>query len=226
MSWGSIVVGRRKALTMGAVALGAPLATAMAIAPRSAAAHDGTSASAFVDVPTYVQQRNLSCEYASAVIAMGAFGSWVSEWSFDEMVGWSANPHWGYRGDINGWWGNTTDYGVYAEPLVGPLANFGFWGQVFYGQGDPWQLEAFLNDGVPVIVWLGLWGDQSYYEYAEDGTPYKLTPGYHVVVAYGYDESGVYVSDPATGSYNSYAWGDFLWMWNVLDGMSLAVAPV
>ena len=39
---------------------------------------------AFVDVPTYAQQRNLSCEYASLVIAMGAYGTWVSEWTFDD----------------------------------------------------------------------------------------------------------------------------------------------
>lgn len=223
MTWGNVVVDRRKGLALGLAALCGPLTAA--VAPRPVAAHDGTGESAFIDVPTYVQQRNLSCEYASAVIAMGAFGTWVSEWSFDEMVGWSANPHWGFRGDINGWWGNTTDYGVYAEPLVAPLAQFGFWSEPFYGAGDSWRLESLLADGVPVIVWLGLWGDQSYYDYTEDGTPFKLTPGYHVVVAHGYDEAGIYVSDPATGSYNSYAWGDFMWMWNVLDGMSLAVAP-
>ena len=33
-----------------------------------------------------------------------------------------------------------------------------------------------------------MWGDQSFYEYTEDGTPYKLNPGSHVVVAYGYDD--------------------------------------
>ena len=34
---------------------------------------------AFIDMPTYVQQRNLSCEYAALTIATGAFGAWVSE---------------------------------------------------------------------------------------------------------------------------------------------------
>ena len=217
---GRSTLARRTVLTLGLGALLMPVRES-----RSALAHDEGGGGSFIDVPTYFQQRNLSCEYASAVIAMGAFGTWVSEWSFDEMVGWSANPHWGFRGDINGWWGNTDDYGVYAEPLVAPLAQLGFWSEVFYGQGDPWRLKASLDDGVPVIVWLGLWGDQGYYEYAEDGTPYKLTAGYHVVVAYGYDEGGVYVSDPAIGDYNFYPWGDFMWMWNVLDGMALAVAP-
>ena len=198
---------------------------AVASAPSLATARGGVAGSAYVDVPTYVQQRNLSCEYASLSIATGAWGNWVSEWEFDERVGWSENPHWGYRGDINGWWGNTTDYGVYAEPLVAPLAEFGFYGEVFYGGGDAGALTARLDDGAPVVVWLGLWGDQGYVEYAGDGTPYKLTAGMHVVVANGYDEGGVHVSDPATGSYNYYGWGDFMWMWNVLDGMGLAVWP-
>jgi uncharacterized protein YvpB len=176
-------------------------------------------------VPTYVQQRNLSCEYAALVIAMGAYGSWISEYEFDERVGWSANPHWGYRGDITGWWGNTDDYGVYAAPLAAALGDFGFWGEEFYGQGDTSQLIAHIDAGHPTLVWLGLWGDTSYYDYAEDGTPFKLAAGMHVVVAYGYDEGGIYVSDPALGTTRYYDWGTFLWMWNVLDGMSLAVGP-
>src|SRR5688572_18445646 len=182
--------------------------------------------SAFVDVPTYAQQRNLSCEYASLVIAMGAYGTWVSEWTFDELVPLSDNPHWGYRGDINGWWGNTTDYGVYPEPLVEPLAHLGFRGEVFYGQGDASALQAYLTNDVPVVVWISLRGDQGYYDYAGDGTPYKLNPGYHVVVAYGYDETGVYAADPATGGTVSWAWGDFMWMWDALVGMSMAVWPL
>jgi uncharacterized protein YvpB len=189
------------------------------------AAHSVGEGFAFVDVPTYAQQRNLSCEYASLVIALGAYGTWVSEWTFDEFVPLSDNPHWGYRGDINGSWGNTTDYGVYPEPLVGPLAQLGFRGEVVYAQGDAGTLQAYLSNGVPVVVWLSLWGDQGYYDYASDGTPFKLNPGYHVVVAYGYDESGVYVADPATGGTTSWTWDDFLWMWSALDGMSLAVWP-
>ena len=176
-------------------------------------------------VPTYVQQRNLSCEYAGLVIAMGAFGTWVSEYEFDERVGWSANPHWGFRGDITGWWGNTEDYGVYAEPLAAALEDFGFWGHVFYGQGDASELMAQLDAGHPTLVWVGLWGNTSFYEQTEDGTPYKLAAGQHVVVAYDYDDGGVYVSDPALGATRYYDWGTFMWMWNALDGMALAVGP-
>lgn len=224
MAGRNVRLARRPLITLGMPALLGAI-RALTVAPVAAMDDETGADSAFIDVPTYRQQRNLSCEYAAAVIVMGAFGQWVSEWEFDDIVGWSDNPHWGFRGDINGWWGNTVDYGVYPEPLVAPLAQFGFWSEAFYGQGDPWKLKSYLHDGVPVIVWLGLWGDQSFYEYTGDGTPYKLTPGYHVVVAHGYDESGVYVSDPARAEYNFYPWGDFMWMWNVLDGMSLAAGP-
>lgn len=187
---------------------------------------EGTGAGTFLDVPTYVQQRNLSCEYAALSIATGGLGAWVSEYEFDERVGWSANPHYGFRGDINGLWGNTTDYGVYPEALVGPLAQLGYSGEVIYGSGDASALTAHLDAGMPTLLWLGLWGDTSYYEASEDGTSYKLASGYHVVVAYGYDEWGVYVSDPAIGGYRSFDWATFMTTWNVLDGMALAVATV
>ena len=181
--------------------------------------------SVFLSVPTYVQQRNLSCEYAALSIATGSLGTWVSEYAFDELVGWSPNPHWGFRGDINGLWGNTVDYGVYPEALAGPLGQLGFTGEVIYSGGNPEALMTHLDAGMPTLIWLGLWGDTSFYESMPDGTTYKLASGYHVVVAYGYDEWGVYASDPAIGDYRSYDWATFMAMWNVMDGMALAVAP-
>lgn len=185
----------------------------------------GTGGGTFVSgVPFYVQQRNLSCEYASLYIATAAYGNGISEYAFDEVVGWSPNPHWGYRGDITGWWGNTYDYGVYAEPLAAALPYFGFYGEVIYSGGDSSVLTSLIDADVPVVVWLSLWGDLRQYE-ETDGVSYALVPGEHVVVAYGYDEGGVYVSDPAIGGSRYYAWGDFLYMWSVLDGMSLAVYP-
>lgn len=212
---------------VGAVAAGPatnalPAATAGSQADYLQDASDGSS----IWVPTYVQQRNLSCEYAAAVIALGAYGVWISEYDFDGMVGWSENPHWGYRGDITGWWGNTEDYGVYASALVAPINEFGFWADAFYAQGDASALTRRIDAGAPVIVWLGLWGDTGYYQWTEDGARYKLASGMHVVVAYGYDSSGVWVSDPATGTRHVYDWGTFMTYWNVLDGMGLSVGPM
>ena len=175
-------------------------------------------------VPTYVQQRNLSCEYAALHMVTTAWGDPISEYAFDNLVGWSANPHVGYRGDITGWWGRTDDYGVYAEPLSWALDDYGYYGEVLYAVGNSNVLTSRLDQGIPVIVWLGMWGDQSVYEVL-DGRGFTVVAGMHVMVAYGYDESGVYLSDPGTGTYRFYSWADFMWMWNILDGMALAVSP-
>ena len=177
------------------------------------------------EIGFYVQERNLSCEYAAVQIATAAWNAPVSEYALDDIVGWSDNPHIGYRGDINGWWGNTWDYGVYAEPLSWALPQFGFVGEVAYTEGDADWLIDEIDMGNPVIVWLGLWGDTSFYESSPDGTTYKLASGYHVVVAYGYDEGGVYISDPAIGAMKYYDWASFSSMWSVLDGMALSVYP-
>lgn len=213
----------------------------MAISPSVPAAVDSTSstdaasadASVSSDGPTvnvggvifYKQQRNLSCEYAALHIATAAWGDPVSEYSFDDVVGWSDNPHWGYRGDITGLWGNTTDYGVYAEPLADALAQFGFNGDVFYAQGDASALTSRLDAGIPTLVWIAERGDQSHYETTADGTRYMLMAFEHVVVAYGYSDAGVYVSDPASASSKFFAWTDFMPMWNLMDGMGLGVSP-
>ena len=169
----------------------------------------------------YQQQRGLSCEYAALSIATGALGAWVDEYRFDSVVPLHENPHKGYRGDIRGRWGNTDDYGVYAAPLVPALQQFGFTGDVFYG--DKGELMAAIDAGAPTLVWLGMSGDLSHNDYDDAGDRYQLTQYMHVMVAYGYDSAGVYLSDPGTGSYKYYSWGDFLWMWDVLDGMALSV---
>ncbi len=179
----------------------------------------------WIDVPFYKQARNLSCEYAAVQIATSYWGNEVSEYSLDDIVGWSDNPHWGYRGDITGWWGNTTDYGVYAEPLAAALPQFGFNGDVFYAEGDSSQLISRIDAGIPTLVFLAMWGDQSVYETADDGTTYKLVAGEHVLVAYGYNNDGVFMSDPALGGVRFMDWGTFMIDWNVMDGMGLGVTP-
>ncbi|MGH2535051.1 MAG: C39 family peptidase [Thermomicrobiales bacterium] len=183
-----------------------------------------TSSNSGGNFPTYAQQRNLSCEYAAIQIATTYWGNPVSEYAVEATVGRSPNPHWGYRGNITGSWGNTEDYGVYAAPLASALPSFGYVGDAFFAVGDSGQLTRRLDAGAPTLVWLGLWGDQSHYDYLDDAR-YLLVAGMHVMVAYDYDQNSIYLSDPATGSLVSYSWGDFMYMWNVLDGMSLSVWP-
>ena len=185
---------------------------------------DSLPASAFVWVPNYYQQRNLSCEYASTFIATSAFGAGVPESAFWNWIPVTSNPHYGYRGNIDGWWGNHTDYGIYPEPLVPVLNQYGYGANVFYGGSDPTQLMAELSSGRPVVVWLAMWGDTGI-SFDDEGS-YTVFSGMHVMTAYGYDEWGVYLSDPANGSNVSFDWGTFLWMWGTIDGMSMAVYPL
>jgi uncharacterized protein YvpB len=191
----------------------------------SSSASDEETPTSSIDIPFYKQERNLSCEYAAIQIATTYWGNPVSEYSLDDVVGWSDNPHWGYRGDITGWWGNTTDYGVYAEPLAQALPQFGFNGEVIYAEGDASQLTSQIDAGTPTLVFLAMWGDQSIYETADDGSTYKVVAGEHVLVAYGYNNDGVFMSDPATGGSKFMDWGSFMSAWNVMDGMALAVTP-
>jgi uncharacterized protein YvpB len=69
-----------------------------------------------------------------------------------------------------------------------------------------------------------MWGDQSF-RTEIGGQSFTLLPAMHVMVAYGYDDDGIYLSDPGTGTYRFYDWGTFNEMWSVLDGMALAVYP-
>lgn len=186
----------------------------------------GSAAGPAVAVPGitgYAQQRNLSCEYAAVHIATGAFGNAIPEDAFTSSIPQASNPHHGYRGNIDGPWGNTDDYGIYPEPLLPVLDAWGFSSEVMYTGGDPAPLIAHLDAGHPVVVWLGFWGDTRE-TLTDDGT-YSVFAGMHVVTVYGYDEGGIYVADPATGGMDFYSWDEFVSMWSVVDGMSLAIAP-
>jgi uncharacterized protein YvpB len=176
-----------------------------------------------LDVPFFQQTRNLSCEYAASYIATSYFGAGVTEETFIASVPLTLNPHHGYRGNINGLWGNTTDYGIYPEALAPILADNGFVAETFYGMGDTSQITAQLDAGRPVVVWLGMWGDTR--EHLSDDGEYSVASGMHVMTAYGYSTDGIFLADPATGSEKYYDWATFTAMWTVLDGMSMAVYP-
>lgn len=192
--------------------------------PVDAAAANGLYPYAQVRVPIHRQEHSLSCEYASVFIATGAFGDGIPESVFLDAIPVTSNPHYGFRGDIDGVWGGYTDYGIYPEPLVPILNDAGYVAEVFYSDGDPSQLIAHLDAGHPVVVWLAFWGDTGKV-YKDEGR-YTVFAGDHVMTAYGYDDEFVYFSDPASGSYRALDWGTFLWMWRMMDGMSLAIYPV
>lgn len=163
------------------------------IVPSAAPAASPSSGTVIDGVPAYQQARSLSCEYAAVYIATSVFGNPIAEQDYLDATPQSSNPHLGYRGDIDGLWGNTDDYGIYAEALVPNLESHGFVGAVSYG-ADAGALRAQLDAGHPTLVWIATRGDTSFYA-ADDSGTYKLVPYEHVVVAYGYDDSGVALSD-------------------------------
>lgn len=197
------------------------VAEADAPVASSSAAADSSGGGTFLPLVTYQQARPLSCEYAAVQIATGMIGYTVTEWDMEAVTPLHANPHWGYRGNINGTWGNTTDYGIYADALIPGINQFGYSATSFYG--GPSDLTQAIDNGTPVIVWLGMRGDQSHDEYTDDGTRYQVTAYMHVMVVYGYDESGVYLADPGNGGTRYYDWGTFNSLWDVVDGMGLII---
>ena len=193
--------------------------------PGSSSGNSAPESSAITvgGVPEYKQRHNLSCEYAATHAAAMAFGWAPSEADFMSLVPQALNPHYGYRGNIDGWWGNTEDYGIYAEALVPVLNDWGFEGEVMYTFGDVDPLIEHIDAGHPVVTWLGFWGDTR--ERMNDDGSYSVFAGMHVVTVYGYDDEGVWVMDPAKGAKVHYSWDFFVSMWEVIDGMSLAVYP-
>lgn len=173
--------------------------------------------------PTHQQEHSLSCEYASLQIATAALGNAIAEDRFIPVVGLAANPHDGFRGNIDGVdiFG-TDDYGVYPEAMAKALPTFGFTGDVFYGGID--TLKANLKAGRPVVVWIDL-GFTTSFTMMIDGAPVTMAPRSHVVVAYGYSDEGVLISDPDSSTPKRLIpWSDFDAMWASMDRMALAVS--
>lgn len=195
------------------------VAAGPAVEPAAAA-----PAGVMLPVPNFAQTHTLSCEYAATYAATAAFGPGISEATFLAETPLAANPHMGYRGNIDGQWGNTDDYGVYPEALIPTLNRYGYVGEVMYTHGDPAPLIAQLDAGHPVAVWLGFWGDTR--EVKTDDGQYSVFAGMHVVTVMGYDDDGVTVMDPAKGAQTVYSWDRFISLWRVIDGMGLAVYPM
>jgi uncharacterized protein YvpB len=223
---GGYLSGRTVRVTPEGSCSGAPTLVTMdgSVPASSGSATDPVGSNAVV-IPGafgYQQERGLSCEYSALAIATGMLGDWVSEYEFEAVVPLNANPHWGYRGNITGSWGNTNDYGVYAKPLLSALNHYGYGAEEWYG--DSYDLVAQLDLGRPTLVWIGARGEAgSFNEHTADGTRYQLTPFMHVVLIYGYDDSGVYVSDPGNGQLKHWDWNTFEGMWGVMDGMALSI---
>jgi uncharacterized protein YvpB len=189
-----------------------------------ASAHNG--AVVIEGVPSLKQKYSLSCEYAAAAAVTLFWGEEVvSQDHFIREVPNHPNPHRGFRGDINGPHGGTSDYGIYAEPLVPVLESHGYDATVFYGGAS--RLRAEIDEGHPIVVWITSGKDstrEGFYE-TYRGERFKLVPYEHTVVVYGYDAGGVYVMDVGTGGKYYTEWESFLRRWSYFDQMALLIHP-
>jgi len=177
-------------------------------------------------VPAYRQSLPLSCEAAALSMVTAYWGRPISEWVFIENMPRHPNPHRGFRGDMNGQFGGTDNYGIYAEPLVPLLQRYGFQAEAVYAQGNTELLKSELRAGRPVVVWITNMASVQPQLVGEfEGEQFVLVPQEHVVVVYGYDEERVYVADPGDGQYRAFAWEDFVRSWGYFDGMMLRIQP-
>lgn len=210
---------------LAAVTMAAILVSALVV-PAVRHAVPGLRPVTAAEVPNaflYQQQRSLSCEFASVHIAATMLGYTISEYDIEAVVPLNENPHKGYRGNILGEWGNTTDYGVYHAPLATGLARLGIPHEAYYGDRD--DLERHLRAGRPTVVWLGMRGEgYSVDVWDPAGDRYQLTTYMHVMTAYGFDETGVHLTDPGQAVWQFYPWDEFMVMWNVMDGMALSLS--
>jgi uncharacterized protein YvpB len=174
--------------------------------------------------PAVRQEHSLSCEYAAASAVTHYWGRLVSENDFIAAIPSNSNPHLGYRGNIDGTWGGTRDYGIYAEPLVPVLEEHGYKAGVFYN-GEQ-RLKDELDDGHPVVVWIaGRPGPLPRSFFDAGAQSFSLTPYEHALVVTGYDRQRVIVMDVGSGAFRSFDWNDFRERWSYFDQMALVITP-
>jgi uncharacterized protein YvpB len=104
------------------------------------------------------------------------------------------------------------------------LERYGYQASVYYN--DQARLLATLRSGTPVVVWLTSGqATRTPVTRTVAGASFKLVPGEHALVVYGYDSTGVNVMDVASGTYQQIAWASFLRRWGYFDEMMLVITP-
>ena len=208
--------------TIVAVAL---LALAFSPLPTAPPVQAASTAALIRGFPAVTQWYSLSCEYAAAAAVTLYWGDLVSQRDFIREVPKSPNPHLGFRGNIHGEHGGIVNYGIYAEPLVPVLERRGYNAVVFYGGAG--RLKANVAAGNPVVVWIttGRNIERPVYRRSHEGETFKLVPGEHTVVVYGYDSHGVRIMDVGDGRFYHTDWDSFLRRWSYFDQMGLIIFP-
>lgn len=188
---------------------------------------EGSTSVQLVGMPSAIELSPVGSELTAVSVATAYWGSSISETAIYEALELSENPHIGFRGDIDGEYGGTEDYGVYAGPLAEVIAERGFNGEVFYADGDATALTSRIDSGLPVVVWMTYEAAAATAERIDDGVrPFTVVESKQAAVVYGYDDEGVLLVDIAHGGYTHVNWTDFMRSWGYFDGMGLAISPI
>ncbi len=178
-----------------------------------------------LDVPIYKQQHSLGCESTAAAMAANYHHVGVGEQDILDALPRNENPHLGFRGNVDGPYGGTDDYGVYAGPIRQVLTRMGLNVQHLKGGLD--EIKTHLRQGWPVIAWVtyGLQAQTAKQVVMPDDQMVTLVPYEHTVLIVGYNRDGVWVNDPYAGTQDFYPEGEFLRSFAYLGNMALVVGP-
>jgi uncharacterized protein YvpB len=178
-----------------------------------------------LDAPVYQQAHSLSCESSAAAMAANFYGVGVNEETIVAALPKHDNPYLGFRGNIDGPYGGTEDYGVYAEPVRQILAQLGLEVQHFAGGIE--EIKAHIQHGRVVIAWVtyNLQVETPQQVTTSDGQIVTLVPYQHAVLVTGYNPNGLWVNDPYSGTQAFYLEADFRRSFAYLSNMALVVGP-
>ncbi|HOG46594.1 MAG TPA: C39 family peptidase [Anaerolineae bacterium] len=176
-------------------------------------------------VPALPQERNLSCEAATARMVLAGRGLVVSEAAIIARLGNDPNPHVGYRGNVDGpfFTPGMPDYGTYAEVIARTIESFGVPARAVFGMSDD-ELRRTVTEGMVVIVWMTRRPEPEIIE--ADG--YRLVAGQHVQVVVGLGTDGSFlVHDPWSARPDSGREGTSfvpeIQHWDLFDRMAVVV---
>ena len=180
------------------------------------------------------QDRNLSCEVATLVMALSYYGVNVPEQPLIDAIGldgtlhkeggvWG-NPHIAFVGDIDGRQ-ISTGYGVYWEPIA--RAGNAYRPSTAFSGWNITQVTEEIKKGHPVIVW-GTAGSGARVDWkTSDGDNVVAIMGEHTFVAIGFvgpsnNPTKMILLDPLSGE-RYFTRSSFEWMWGLLGNSGVVV---
>ncbi len=174
-------------------------------------------------VTRQVQGHSLSCESSASSMAAQYQGVLLTEEEILAALPRNDNPHLGFRGNVDGPYGSTDDYGVYADPVMQVLNSRGLIVTLVDGGLD--GIKAAITRGNPVVAWVSYnCSVQTPIVTTIGGQQVTLVPYQHAIVVTGYNDSGVWANDPYDGQEHFYATADFERALGYFGNMAFEVA--